>query len=410
MSTILMRSHAEQFAALDAFLTLHQTLWRPAPFTQLTLPWEQEHRELAAALRHQTLAQAEQLHAALPTQGLPAPWPTLTATAAELCRLDDLQPRAAAHASEPPAVPGRKWLQIKAFAAALQFERRPGHWLDWCAGKGHLGRALAADGGKLTALEIDPTLTAAAVQLSQRANVAATHLTCDVMQQRNPLGSEHTAVALHACGDLHARLIETTVANRCGQLALAPCCYNRTQAQRFVPLSALASRSALHLSRDELGVASRETATAGARVRRQRDQSMAWRLGFDLLQREARGSDTYLPTPSLPSAWLQKSFADYCRDLAHLKAVELPAKVDWPHLEQAGWQRLATVRNLELVRALFRRPLEVWLFLDRVLYLEESGYRVRTGEFCPRAVTPRNLMLIAERVTDAAENRPATIA
>ncbi|MNT60344.1 hypothetical protein D3C72_1979200 [compost metagenome] len=55
------------------------------------------------------------------------------------------------------------------------------------------------------------------------------------------------------------------------------------------------------------------------------------------------------------------------------------------------------MRNLELVRGLFRRPLEVWLLLDRALYLEEQGYAVRLGTFCDYHLTPRNLLLLAER-------------
>jgi hypothetical protein len=124
---------------------------------------------------------------------------------------------------------------------------------------------------------------------------------------------------------------------------------------------------------------------------------MARRLGFDLLQRRLRASDQYLPTPSLPSSWLDKPFAEYCRDLAALKGLAITGNPDWPALEAAGWQRLAQVRNLELLRGLFRRPLELWLVLDRGLFLQEQGYQVRLGLFCQAPLTPRNLMLLAER-------------
>ena len=140
-----------------------------------------------------------------------------------------------------------------------------------------------------------------------------------------------------------------------------------------------------------------ETVTAGARVRRQRDISMARRLGFDLLQRQLRGVDEYLPGPSLPSAWLERSFADYCHHLAALKELSTVGLQDWPALEAAGWQRLVQVRNLELLRGLFRRPLELWLVLDRALFLADQGYTVRLGTFCETPLTPRNFLLLAER-------------
>ena len=211
------------------------------------------------------------------------------------------------------------------------------------------------------------------------------------------LTAEHSPVALHACGDLHVRLLRLASAAGCAQLAVAPCCYNRIAAEHYQALSAPARASTLQLSRDDLRLPLAETVTAGQRMRRQRDLSMARRLAFDLLQRQQRGVDDYLPTPSLPTSWLDKDFASYCRDLADLRGVTVSGPVDWPALEDAGWQRLAQVRNLELVRGLFRRPLELWLLLDRALFLEEQGYQVRLGTFCAHELTPRNLLLLAER-------------
>ena len=56
--------------------------------------------------------------------------------------------------------------------------------------------------------------------------------------------------------------------------------------------------------------------------------------------------------------------------------LSLPPKVDWPHYLQRAAQRLALVQRIELVRHLFRRPLELWLALDKALYLQQHGYRV----------------------------------
>ena len=65
--------------------------------------------------------------------------------------------------------------------------------------------------------------------------------------------------------------------------------------------------------------------------------------------------------------------------------------------ERAGAARLPVVARMELVRHLFRRPLELWLVLDRALFLQEQGYRVELSEFCPRHLTPRNILIHAER-------------
>ena len=354
-----------RFQALDSFLLQHQAFWRPRPFHHLQLPWETELSELATWLRGRSLEQAEASDNSPFALSAPAPFPDLARQAQALSQLGEIPsldspPRAHALSVD---VPGRKLEQIQAFASHLQFRQRPTHWLDWCSGKGHLGRWLTQDGQRLTCLEHDPALIESGSALSKRLGLAATHLQQDVLADDcdERLTKEHTPVALHACGDLHAQ------------------------------------EYALRLSRDDLGLPLSETVTAGARVRRQRNQSMAWRLAFDLLQRQLRGIDEYLPTPSLPSDWLSKSFARFCHDLAALREVPAPGEQDWPALEARGWQRLAEVRNLELLRNLFRRPLELWLLLDRALYLREQGYRVKLGTFCDYQLSPRNLLLLAER-------------
>lgn len=394
---MLARDVETRFAALDAFLIEHQGLWKPRPFMHRQLAWETRHPDLAEWLRQRSLADAEASHNHPHDLAAPAPFPQLAEQALQLSTVDKLptQPLHPARQRLNVDVPGRKWEQIEAFGVALPFAQTPRHWLDWCAGKGHLGRRLLQTGQTLTCLEYDPALIAAGQALSEHHGLPVTHRLQDVMADV-AIGPEHTPVALHACGDLHVRLLHLASAAGCKQLALAPCCYNRINADTYQPLSTAGRASRLQLSIDDLGLPLSETVTAGKRVRLQRDTSMARRLGFDHLQRELRGHDDYLPTPSLPASWLDKPFADYCRELASRKGLST-GEQDWMALEAYGWRRLAEVRNLELVRGLFRRPLEVWLVLDRALFLRENGYTVEVGSFCEPTLTPRNLMVLAER-------------
>jgi hypothetical protein len=390
-----------RFTALDAFLIEHQALWKPRPFTHLELPWETSYPELARWLRGRSLDEAEHAHNHPALLDAPEPFASLAAKSLALSAVAELPAQALAASGHRlnVDVPGRKWRQIEAFASRLTFAQTPTHWLDWCSGKGHLGRRLLQAGQQLTCLEYDPALVASGQALSQRHQMHALHVEHDVLDPDTAslLDQSHTPVALHACGDLHVRLIQLASAVGCKQLAVAPCCYNRINLPAYKAMSTAASQSSLQLSLDDLSLPANETVTAGARVRRQRDTSMARRLAFDLLQRQLRGVDEYLPTPSLPGAWLDKSFPEYCHHLAALKELSTIGDQNWSDLEAAGWQRLAQVRNLELLRGLFRRPLELWLVLDRALFLFEQGYSVRLGTFCESPVTPRNLLLLGER-------------
>jgi hypothetical protein len=391
---------ADRFEALGAFLKNHEALWKPRPFTHASLGWESAHPELAGWLRGRALAEAEQGLQAPLHMPAPAPFPTLAKKAAELADVGALPTM---HTPDAPSrlsrdVPGRKWQQIEAFARHLHFQQAPAHWLDWCSGKGHLGRRLASLAGQqLTCYEYDPALVTEGQLLSDRHGLPAQHRCVDVMAEDTCLPAISTPVALHACGDLHLKLLQLAVRSSSQSLAVAPCCYNRTQAAHYVPLSRLGKSSGLALSQADLGLPASEAVTAGARVLRQRDVSMARRLAFDNLQRSLRDTERYLPTPSLPTRWLAQPLEAYCRHLAGLKGLTVPDAIDWASLEVQGWARLAEVRNLELPRALFRRPLEVWLVLDRALWLAEQGYCVQIGTFCDPAITPRNLLILAEK-------------
>ncbi|MDC6684631.1 SAM-dependent methyltransferase, partial [Leclercia adecarboxylata] len=137
--------------------------------------------------------------------------------------------------------------------------------MEGCAGKGHLGRYRAGNGTALTCLEWDDALVEAGAQMSKRMGIVANHQCQDVLaaSAAEQLHATHTPIALHACGDLHVRLLQLAIAKQCRQLAVAPCCYNRTQENTYAPLSKAAAESALQLTRDDLGLPLSETVTAG---------------------------------------------------------------------------------------------------------------------------------------------------
>lgn len=381
-------------------LTAEESLWRERAFHSLQLPWETQLPQLAAALRRLPLQQAEAL--AADNAALAAWLAPLLPVADELLQFGEPAPLPAAVPGdwpEPWEVPGRKWAQIRAFVAALP-SLEAATTLEWCAGKGHLGRHYCeAGGGAVTGLEWDGALVTEGNRLSTRARLPVRMMQVDVLtSQAAPwLNGADQVLALHACGDLHRQLLTGVGEGRSPALALAPCCYHRTRDEAYRPLSALARQQPLRLTRADLKTAVQESVTAPARVQAQRRQLQAWRLGFDLLQRELRGADEYLPTPSLSPVVLRDGFAAFCQQLAQHSQLALPAGTDHDRFEAAGWQRLATVTALDLPRLLFRRLLELWLVLDQAHYLRERGFEVSLGTFCERRLTPRNLLILARR-------------
>ncbi len=393
---------ATRFTDLYRQLADHQSLWRANPFRDLEPDWLSTHPELgelALSLDDEEVARLEHQPGAA-IERFAAVHPALSALA-RLCQLPlqsvslprDVDNRQFSH------IPGRKWTQITAFTAAMGAPKGP--VLEWCAGKGHLGRLVGQQYGvAVTSLEWDATLCEEGERLAQRAALPQRFVCADALteQARLTVTRKQHAVALHACGDLHGQLLHHAVAQQTAALTLSPCCYHLTRSDTYQPFSRVGQAHGLGLTRETLRIAVQETATAPSRVQRLRAIEMGYRLGYQALLEVVAPSRRDEGVPSCGKQRFGEGFAAFCRWAANEKGVALPHPVDWAHWENEGARRWHRLRRLTLVRGLFCRPLELYLVLDRACYLEEQGYRVTLTCFTERATTPRNLLIHAERL------------
>ncbi len=391
---------ADRFRQLDCLLTAERRWWQYQPYHHLGIAFAREAPALAKCLAALTLDEIAHLDGdmdALCT--LLAPW---IPAGAELQVLGELAP----FAPEPVQcaramamyMPGRKQGQIEAFTGCLPPHQGP--YLEWCAGKGHLGRLVSLHrGAEILSLEWQGALCEEGRRLAARdgANMRFVEADAFATESGALIAPHHHAMALHACGDLHTHLLTRVAEGGAQGVTLSPCCYHLIRGEHYAPLSRAASASALHLGKSDLKLPLQETVTGGARIARLREREVVWRLAFDCLQRQVRGVDEYLPVPNLQKSLLTGDFEDFCHWAAERKGMGLPAGLDYAALLAQGERRFGDVARMELVRHLFRRPLEIWLLLDRALFLEEQGYRVEVGTFCPKPMTPRNLLIRAVR-------------
>ncbi len=293
---------------------------------------------------------------------------------------------------------GRKVTQIQQFCQFIPEHTLP--VVEWCAGKGHLGRLLAAQRGcQVTSIEWQAALCAAGQALATQFQLPQQFKQADVLSPEGSalLTAKQQVLALHACGQLHVQLLKQAVAKGCQQLHIAPCCYHLIPDGHYQPLSSAGQRSGVTLTRDELKLAVQGQVTAGERVARLRQTEVSWRLAYETWRREQTGQATYQPLNSLPKHWFSGSFADFMAMAAAQHQLKVTTATNWQPYLAAGQQRYALVQRLDAVRHVFRRPLELFLVLDRALYLQEQGYQVSVRAFCDYQLTPRNLLLQAER-------------
>ncbi|WP_413284126.1 methyltransferase [Vibrio sp. MA40-2] len=411
------------FLQLDQILNQHQPLWRFEPFhqsAQSALPWLKDYPDLCHWLGALSIEQVVAYKSA--TSRLLVDIEEAFPSAKMLSRLISLPKEAdlptesdLSNKSQLPTqnnapfklargidsgIPGRKLQQITSMGRFLLANQKGQQWLEWCSGKGYLGRVLASHSQQLvTSFEWQQSLCDAGQKEAHNKSLNMQFIQGDALspEAKSVLTKDQHAVALHACGDLHVRLIEHATAAGSQAITVSPCCYHLIEKQQYQPLSAYAiAHSTLVLSKAELRIPLQETVTGGQRVVRHREQEMSYRLGFDLLLKQCLGLTDYVAIPSIKKSMLAAGFKDFCFWAAEQKNIVLP-EVNFDYWQQKGEQRFCHMERLSLVQQMFRRALELWLVYDRGLFLQECSYNVTVTEFCNRSVTPRNIIIHATK-------------
>ncbi len=383
------------FSQLEQQLWQHRRFWQCQPMQQAELaePYADLPAALAQALQSLDLTQCAALDA------------DDDALHQQLGHhfADVVIPEIPRHPAKAVAAPfwlatgigGRKWQQICQFAGAVGQRSRP--VMEWCAGKGHLGRVLAAQFGvAVQSIEWQASLCEHGLQLAQQWQLPQSFLHLDVLNQATApyFQPAQQWVALHACGDLHRVGLAQALAAGTSALALVPCCYHLQSADSYQYRSLRGQQSQLMLSKADLRMAVQGHATGGARIARLSQQEMTWRHAFRVYA-QSQGRTSYQPLSSVAKQLFSHDAMAFFSFACQQHALPLPTPWQLQEALQQAEQRLLVQRRLELCQHLFRRPLEIYLVLDLVLWLQEHHYQVALHQLCESQLTPRNLLITA---------------
>ncbi len=350
---------------------------------------------------------------AIEARGHDAPWPerapaelrAMLEAVREVCALPALEgpggaPRPARRGETP-----RKRDQVEAFGRLVTpLAGRSTRVVDVGAGHGHLTRDIAERVSlPVVGLERDVALAGRARTISSASPMTAPAFAVrDVLRDGLALSPGDCVTGLHACGELGDVMV-TSVA-RCpgASLALVGCCLQKRRQASRRPLSPAphltdALSDALELPRSVLGLSNLSAGDDGVEATRAdnlaaRERRLALnrllsaggeslRFGAEIEGMNRRTAHRGLPLLA------QRAFALRGRPAPSRAAID----------EAAGWARAEhrRARRLSVPRALLARALEVYVLLDRALYLEDHGLAVTIGTLFPASVSPRNLALVA---------------
>lgn len=237
-----------RFKILDSFLLEHQIYWRSEPFhlcqTQQQ-PWQEVNRPLVDWLESldnesvQTLKEQPQILVEKLTRFLPE-----LDTASQNIQFDNTAlvgldlPRGTAE-----GIPGRKLNQIVAMGEAVLEHHHGKEWLEWCSGKGFLGRILSQQSDqKVTSFEWQQSLCESGQKIADDQKLEMHFVQGDAFSESadEVFNSSQHAVALHACGDLHVELVKKSVSHGLPAVTISPCCYHLIRDEAYQAMSSVA--------------------------------------------------------------------------------------------------------------------------------------------------------------------------
>ncbi len=180
-----------QFQFINDCLIENQSLWRFEPFkssVHVSLPWQEQHPQLCQWLASLSPSQIEE-YKAEPELALKALSPFLLELEqlAELTFLEPLDLKGLELVRGlDNGIPGRKLEQISSMGEAAIQHHHGEEWLEWCSGKGYLGRILTTQTDQpVTSFEYQQALCDSGQQAANEHHWKMTFIQGDAFDSKN---------------------------------------------------------------------------------------------------------------------------------------------------------------------------------------------------------------------------------
>lgn len=210
------------------------------------------------------------------------------------------------------------------------------------------------------------------------------------------LNSKRMTVGLHTCGPLAVSQIQASVAQKVKTIINLGCCYLKLNEGDDQNLSSFAKNDPLLLNQYALTLAcgahrkvSLDSVTFKRSVKYYR-----YAIHALLIDKYQRGDILIFGNSSAKD--YHGSFPQYVR--GQFEKVGLAVMQSDEELQSFYEEKLPIVKRMYaagFIRDALSRLLEVYLLLDRAIYLEENNYEVEIVELFDENISPRNLAIIA---------------
>lgn len=217
---------------------------------------------------------------------------------------------------------------------------------------------------------------------------------------REHLSNKSLSIGLHTCGALAIDQLKASTKFNSAIINFGCCYYKMGDNHSLQNLSSYAK------GLDRPVIMSKYALTLSTRAHRKMNgkdfdfklKVKYYRYAFHILLKDEYQLEDPMSLGNSSPKLYALSFADYALEqfrrikiTPHHSFEELNTFFEDPDRQELIWQMLAA----GLIRNALGRLLEVYILLDRVIFLEEQGYRAQLLEFFNEEVSPRNLGICA---------------
>lgn len=210
-----------------------------------------------------------------------------------------------------------------------------------------------------------------------------------------PANNNTALIGLHCCGDLSVNLINSFIQNNYSGLLNYGCCYNKLTDQS-INLSQLAKKAPVALTNHALTMATKSYKSISKKEYEYRKRVKNFRYALHIFLKDYYDRD-FANLGSAKTQDYQGDFGEYC-----LKYVlDMPKDVTKEQLNtfyhnEKTKKKVQQLLDFGIIRSHTARVIELYLMLDRSIYLEENGYEVTMEESFDKDISPRNVSIFAK--------------
>lgn len=261
-------------------------------------------------------------------------------------------------------------------------------YIDLGSGAGHLSGVLL-DGNQKTSLCIDQD---SKIQDIGREKQKALHprlqfKTLKFSSKTDSLGSsESTLIGLHCCGEFSHDLLKYAVRNKQKRILNYGCCYHKIK-NAILPNSKFSN-----LSQHALTMAAKSYKTMTEDEFLAREKVKKYRYILHFLMRDKLGLE-FRTLGNGSSEDYNKPFSHYCyKFVPETTSLSENTLESFYQDHQSMYQEYLIAG---IIRSHLARPLEVFLNLERAIFLKNNGYEVLLEEVFDKSISPRNISILA---------------